>query len=304
MKKLLVLIVIILIAVFAFWQIKPLNTFAANIIYVSPCDAPLTYKIGSVDPRFNLSEDAFKQDIQEAAGIWDTAQGKKLFSYDPKGDITISMVYDERQSLTNKINTLDTTLDTQKGQLTPQLEEYKKRVSEFKQRLAAFNQQVAYWNQQGGAPEDEYNKLNQEQESLQRESNELSAMAQSLNQSTEEYNQDVQELNSTVDVFNTQLKGKPEEGQYTEDKNGKKIVIFFNTTKDELIHTLTHELGHALHMNHVSNVNSIMHPLTNEVVTPSSSDLRELSLVCEKRNIFEVLFSNSKFLIPGSKTAN
>lgn len=297
MKKIVLLLIGICILSFVLWKQKSIILFAQNILYISPCDTPLTYKIGTVDPRFNLSENEFLTDVKDAANIWSIVYGKQLFKYDPEGAIAISMTYDERQSLTNQINSLDTNLNIQKSNITPQLEEYKQKVSAFKKRLEAFNASVSYWNQQGGAPEEEYNKLRSEQEALQNESNALAAMASSLDQSTNDYNKEVQQLNATVQTFNAELQGKPEEGQYISDKNGRRIIIYFNTTQKELIHTLAHEFGHSLSMNHVIGPESIMHPLTNDSTTPSSQDLLELDRVCQKKNIFEILYSNLKLIL-------
>lgn len=39
----------------------------------------------------------------QASQIWSSAEGQNLFVYDPQGDLSINLIYDERQSLTKKI---------------------------------------------------------------------------------------------------------------------------------------------------------------------------------------------------------
>src|SRR3989344_5147674 len=82
-----------------------------------PCDKPITYRIDTVDPKFNLRRDKFAADVDEASKIWNKGQGKNLFVYDPNGKLSINMIFDERQAENTKINQLDKQLTTEKGNL-------------------------------------------------------------------------------------------------------------------------------------------------------------------------------------------
>ena len=263
-----------------------------NIIYFSPCDTPIEYRIGTIDPRFNVSENEFMEDIQEASSIWSNAYGKKLFVYNPQANFPVNLVYDTRQGLNTQINQLENTLQQQNSSLKPKMQEYEQKVSDFNTRLSEFKKQVSYWNSRGGAPPNEYQKLKNEQESLKQEANSLDEMARSLNLSTSQYNSQVKDLNKTINVFNQTLESKPEEGLYVWDKDGQRIDIYFYNSQQEAVHTLAHEMGHALGIGHIEDTaGDLMNAKTNEAVSLSQEDILELQKVCRKRSIFEIIQS-------------
>ncbi|HVZ12077.1 MAG TPA: matrixin family metalloprotease [Patescibacteria group bacterium] len=280
MRNLLILIVFAAAAYFFRAQI-------ANLIFVSPCDTPITYKIGDIDQRFNISRQDFSNDIKEAAYIWDQQEHKDLFEENADGELTISMVYDSRQTLSNTINDLGQKLDQEKNSLDPKEAQYKSLSADFKTRLSKLNSDIDYWNSKGGAPEDEYQKLVTEQQSLQAEAKQLNTLAKELNISADEYNAQVGQLNQTVQTFNTAIKSKPEEGLYSGVDST--ITIYFNNGKTELVHTLAHELGHALGMDHVANNTAIMYSQTNNSITPAPEDIAQLNSLCQKEFFGEIL---------------
>src|SRR5581483_11943937 len=67
------------------------------------CQAPIKYRIGAIDPRFGISREDFRRDVEEAGKLWAGAAGRTLFSYDEKGPLEINLVYDSRQEATQKL---------------------------------------------------------------------------------------------------------------------------------------------------------------------------------------------------------
>lgn len=268
-----------------------------NVIYHSPCDTPIHYRIGAVDSRFNITREEFLSSIEDAEDIWSSSYGKTLFVYDPKGQLSVNLVYDERQSLNNQITELDRELAEKKGAIDPRIEEYKSRSIEFDKKVTALNQEIDYWNSHGGADPEQYKKLKDEQESLHKVAEGLNELAALLNQSTIQYNSKIRELNKTVEEYNEELKYKPEEGIYISDEDGRRIIIYFSISKDELVHTLAHEMGHALEISHINNTSSIMYSRTTEVLSLSNDDLSALNFVCRKISILEVINNKANYAI-------
>lgn len=123
---------------------------------------------------------------------------------------------------------------------------------------------------------------------MQAESDKLNAMARSLNLSTEKYNAEVKKLNQTITDFNQTLEQRPEEGIYMGPEN--RIEIYFNISQDELIHTLAHELGHALSLGHVADPEAIMFAKTTRTLTLSDDDIKALNTLCRRHSIFDLIY--------------
>lgn len=298
MKKIFFFVVFI-VGFVLFLNLNKLSQLSNNFLYFSPCDNPVTFRLGTISPQFKISKTEFLIDAEEAADIWNRVYGKKIFSYDMKSELPINLVYDGRQGISDNIGDLNNQLEKQSQTLNPQIQEYQNKVKDFQSRLDKLNQQVSYWNGRGGAPEEVYKQLINEQSSLQQEADSLNAMAKSLNQSTTDYNSQVKDLNREVNTFNQALQGKPEEGVYISSQNGQQIIIYFNNTHNEFVHTIAHEMGHAIDLPHNNNIRSVMYPRTNEIITPSGEDLNSLALACQKRSIFRNLIDNANTLIKG-----
>ncbi len=284
MKKVFFLFVIFLILASGFYYFND-NSFALDhALYKSRCDKPIRYKVGKIDRRFELTNVELTKDIEDAVAIWGNYEGKSLFVYDTNATLTVNLVYDERQSLNNQINKLEDQINSGKESLDPQVAQYEKRAADFKTRVAQLNKDVNYWNSQGGAPKDDYEKLTNEREALQKEAEQLNALAKTLNRNADLYNLKVGQLNQTINSFNEELADKPEEGTYKGAE--QRIEIYFNTSKDELVHTIAHEMGHALGLDHNNNPKGIMYPKTNKIISLSSDDVKALNTLCMKQDIF------------------
>lgn len=295
MKKIALFIFLILLVFVGFYGYEnrtELTSEANQILYQSPCAKPKEFRIGSIDPRFGISENELIQDADEAASAWRSSQGMTLLVYNPNASMPINMVYDQRQALNSQINNLNSQVTQKQDTLKPEISDYQQKVASFQQQSNALNAQIQYWNSKGGAPSDVYSKLIAQQQSLQQQAAQLQQMATELNQSTDQYNVQVGQLNQKVNSYNNVLSLTPEEGLYSRDGTSESIDIYITNSQRELIHTLAHEMGHSLGLGHNSNPNSIMYPYTNLVITPSVNDNEALAVVCQKQSIFEIAGNN------------
>lgn len=304
MKKLGLLFALALLAMASIIYKTPLIIYGENLLYKSPCDTPLTYRIGKIDPKYNLTNDQFLGSLKQSEDVWERQIGKNLFSYDPKGEIEINLVYDQRSFLSSEINNLNSKVKQQQNNLDPKINDYKNKASNFRAKMQQLNTDIDYWNSKGGAPPEEFDKLKSRQASLQSEAKNLQQEAATLNQSTDEYNTQVGQLHQTVETFNTALQFKPEEGEYIYDNGKQTINIYFDNSQTELVHTLAHELGHARGLSHNNDPISVMFPQTTSASELSSLDMENLKKICKKKSVIEIYATKIALTIRSIRNRN
>ncbi len=293
-KRFAVLILYISVGAIIFYSLRS-TEFVDSLLYIYPCKEPISYKIGNIDQKFDTSREYLQTTASSAASIWNAAAGKNYFKYNPSAQISINLIYDERQTYVNQVNELNKKLNTGKESLDSAIAQYQSDAAKFQDRLNKLNEQVTYWNERGGAPSEEYDKLNKEQQVLEEEANRLNATAKILNQSTGAFNVGVRKLNQTVDTLNTLLDTKPEQGIY--DPNNNRIDIYFANNQQELIRTIAHELGHARGLDHISNKEALMYFRTTKKAVVTPDDLASLYKYCTKRNVINELKDNVEFIL-------
>ena len=107
MKWLIIAFWSLIAVVFVIFAVPSLHKASSNALTYSECNYPLQYKIGTIDARFGLSQDHALSDIKTATNIWSNSEGKNLFEYSPKADLTVNFIYDQRQALDTQINQLN-----------------------------------------------------------------------------------------------------------------------------------------------------------------------------------------------------
>lgn len=283
MKWLISFLLGLLLLAFIIYAVPSFHQQAIKILSYSACDTPVLYKLGTVDPKFDLTQETVLSNLQTSTQIWNNAEGKTLFSYSQKAPLTVNFIYDKRTALDSSIRTLQNQLDGKNTTLHQKINTYEAQVKAFEQKLADFNANVEAYNRKGGAPPDVYKDLQNQQEALEQEGDALNTKARELNLEAHNYNGQVSVLNQDVGKLNNAIVQKPEEGLY--DGRNSTITIYFANNHSELIHTLAHEFGHALGVLHVTDPKAIMYPLTSESTTLTAQDIDQLTFVCRQQSL-------------------
>ena len=249
---------------------------------LAPFDHRIRYRIGEIDPRFGLTQHQLQQLAFEATQIWQQTGEPDYFVYDPNARLSIDLIYDQRQSETqsrqHSLSEIEQkqTLWQQRHDETEQMQQQiahlrqalQQKRDDLQQATQRYNRQVQQINAQGGASPEQRFRLEQQNSQLQQQQQQLEAQIQSHNQNIHRLNQHVaqlnalnQELSAQISSFNSRFTGK------TFDKgvfNGRQIVIYEFSSKDDLRLTLAHEFGHALGLGHHHDPEGLMHPLLQQ----------------------------------------
>lgn len=280
--------------------------FASGYFYVALsaiCPIPISYRLGELDSRFNLSSEEAKAAIAEAEAVWEDAAKQNLFIYDDTADFTVNFVYDDRQAFTEAEEETRAELSVAEQVNLTISEEYSALVAtydalqdtheaavlSYETDLARYNETVARYNAEGGAPEAAYAELQSDaaelevrQEELEAERQELNRLVLQINDISERGNSIVERYNTEVASYNTTYGTTREFTQGTYSSEGR-IDIYTFADPDELKLVLAHELGHALSIDHVSGSESIMYFLIGEQPEPltlSEADMAMFIEVC------------------------
>lgn len=267
---------------------------------VSPCTSPMTYKIGTFDSRFNISKDEFLRITKNAVTVWSKETNGPLFTHDPRGSLTINLIYDERQASTENIGYLALEIENtkqsadamlaihekEKEQYIRDSEDFTKNATSLQERFASYESRVKEYNAKGGATKPEYDAMMLELAGLKKESASLEEKQKELLTRMEEINARVKRYNELVAYVNTLIRRSNAlgsrtftEGRFTPSTNTIDIYQYADETKLERV--LIHEFGHVLGIGHVKNVQSIMYSFNSGTSTSLSlEDKKALKGVC------------------------
>lgn len=287
MKKLLKLLIVIFLLGGLAYAFGPAYLYLSRWINTSFCEHPVTFTVNKIDPKFQISRDEIINETKEAANMWNDLLGHQLFVYDPKSRLDINLVYDERQKLASEVNQNKKIVDQQNEILTDNIEEFDQRKAAVVKDPSDLNDEIQYWNERGGAPRDKYEELVKRQKELQNKVAVINETAKKLNTTSEDLNQKAETLKQSVQKFNALRDYKPEEGVYLVGPNRIDIYIYQN--KDEFMHTVAHELGHALGLEHTNQPGTIMYPTSMSKFSPTEIDKEQIQQFCAGKNRFDLI---------------
>ncbi|WP_026315828.1 matrixin family metalloprotease [Acinetobacter tjernbergiae] len=242
---------------------------------------PLHYRIASLDPRLNITTQQMIELSKQAAAIWEKDTDQKYFVYDPKADLVIHLVFDQRQVRSMKrsenlylleqkqqiwlnqnqqLQNLKDNLVQSATQLEFQKIEYQSNTANYQKTLqklenSRLHKSLIMTLQQ------QQQLLKQQSADLQNQIEQHNLLVQQLNNEVEKSKLLHQQLNESVATFNQTFKPQVvHKGQF----DGKQIFIYEFSSLDDLRLTLAHEFGHALGLKHTKDPKSLMYPRIKE----------------------------------------
>ena len=258
-------------------------------LFFSNCDEPIIYSIGKIDQEFDITKQSLLKKTEAAANLWNKEYKTPILQYSDSASLKVSLKYDERQRYAISIRKAKAELDNKISELDSQLDAYNAEYTSLEDRINALNSEIESWNKKGGAPKDIYDDLNSMQKTLSSEISRINNLATQLNLQSANYNKQVNKLNEDIKSFNGLLLTDPEEGLY--DPNDQTITIFIYDDEEKFIHTLAHEFGHALSLDHNEDADSIMYKLSTDSTKLSSKDKADLQNYCKEQSKIDIVLT-------------
>lgn len=279
----------------------------ASIESTRRCPQPLTWKIGAIDPRFDINRETLKNMMADIGDLWSNAAGKNLIVYSDSGRVTINFIYGREQKITDSERQLSQRIDQLKLQHRSLEHRYKSvfyshedQLDEYDRKLEAYKKQIEEYNwlmlrrSDASVVEDlENERLIKFKKRIKSLKDELDTLEKTLNDEVKKLAQlsgqlddAANRVNKLIFSFNDRFGSARTfyQGVYIDDLNHQKINIHEYENTDKLRLVLAHEAGHALGLSHVSNPTSIMYfkmEYQNEqTLHLSEEDVRAIRNVC------------------------
>ena len=283
MMRILILLVFTLAVIFLISETffdPNLDTKSIQSTSQQPHDTQIKYRIGFIDPRFNLSKEQLLQILSEATYIWERETQKSHFKYDPSAQLSINLIFDERQAESNfrknsiqdfkNMEFISDIAHQQLNEKAEQLKNLKFRIdhleSQHSNDVLSYNQMVNHFNQsQSNRTNLQIQQIEFAKNALESKKLEINqlildynALLTELNTETEKFNQHQFSQKDAIDKFNQQFQPRMfDKGEF----NGREINIYEFQSIDDLKITLAHEFGHALGLKHSEDPESLMYPV-------------------------------------------
>ena len=279
------------------------------IIFVrtpEPCREPITYRLGNVDERFNLTREEFRTAVNMAAAMWGKPFYRDLFRDEPDGAIEINLLYDYRQEATDRLKKLNYKIDRSRSsyeELKSRLENLKAEYEQkkaglnsdfdiYNAKVNAFNTETESWNRRGEVPQSIHMRLMKEKDELVILSDNLHARQEEMKALVDTINSMVVVINeiassNNLDIVDQQNIGNTLGREFCEGfyeyKNGKRLITIYQYDNEyRLVRVLAHEFGHALGLNHSKSAAAVMYPLIkSDSLALAADDIAALKEHCK-----------------------
>jgi len=289
----------IIILIFLGWKFWSKSNVSQSVTQITQqltnpkaayCQIPLGWRLGTLDPAFNLTEQQALTLISTAADMWNNATGKTLLHHDPAQGFVIDFKFDARQQQLLKQRLLQRNLARYDDAIQPGLKTLPEKFAELELKIADFNQQKSQLQQQisqfqpnAHNAEAERRQLEQQQQSLVREADWLEQQRQQLMRDQDYLNETIRQRNELVQTADNPTTSAPfEVGLMTIKQQQRQMTIFAFSSETDLIATIAHEFGHAFGIDHTPEPESIMfHQLSTQQQQLTAADLRAWQSTCQ-----------------------
>jgi hypothetical protein len=241
---------------------------------IKPCEKPLYYDVGSIDPRHKTTKEEFLSLIQKAETVWEKPWGKNLFEYKEDARLSINLVFDEKQKEILRIAEEEDRLDSERTSLQEEKSKLDLIQNRYEKAVTEYENEVRLWNEGPRTNQKTFKALKEKEATV-------SALNKLLKEEVETYNTLVQEYNKKVENFNHTASF---EGQAGVAHGDKEVNIFILNNDVSDIFLIAHELGHALGIEgHGKDPRSLMfYKLPQDITKISDEDILFLQELCGK----------------------
>lgn len=255
-----------------------------------PCQVPLSWRVGRVDPGFRVSRADVAAAVSRAAALWHTVTGRTLFRRDPRNGIPIDLEYGRRQSdlqdhvrsreavesLQEELRATRQQLRKRGARLQAERERLARRQEALNRRVSRYNRRAERLNSGQGATRTEVRELQRTRRELESERDEIESLRREIEERERRLRQDQQEFRRRIGEFEGRVEELASEprpaptiaGYYNEkvttlsdgrvSVSDRSITVFRFADREALARIIAHEFGHALGLGHGGDSTSVM----------------------------------------------
>ena len=276
-----------------------------------PCSEPLTFQVGDIDDRFQVSEAELADLLESISETWSEAADKTVMKYADDGEIRVNLVYDNEQQMTDserqyrdrlrreeqEISRLEAEYERMNNRFDEKSADYQDDSAELQQEIDGLNAWVNEQNSAGGFYDDDLERFEERKTEIDQKAINLNGRAEQLMAEADELNRFLDEINKKIDHKNNLIKEYNQtfsgvqrftQGTYEWKGDDRWINVFQFSSHRELELVIAHEMGHAIGIDHVSNPESVMHHLmgnqSGTTLQLSEEDVRALNNICSSGN--------------------
>jgi hypothetical protein len=263
-------------------------TLSPSIRHSSACQQPLAWRLGFLDPAFELSRSEAEYYIEQASHLWHQATGQQLFVHDQTQGFAIDFRFDARQQTLLQQQLLQRNLQRYDAAIAPGLQKLPEQAAQLERQIEEFNhqqrqlqQQISLWRPDQPDATTHKQQLEQQQREMTRQADWLEQQRQQLQRDQDYLNETIRQRNALLPSSRHQATHAFEVGTMTSRGQHRQMTIYAFATPQDLVATLVHEFGHALGIGHTEQPASMMyHSLHPDQQQLTAVDLAAFAQVC------------------------